>query len=65
MTIKLTPSQQKAMDALPLRFTRWGSSVMGSNFPKGVTMATINSLHKRKLVVFKMDGAFNRTVIKA
>lgn len=64
MKKKLSPAMQRAMDALPLEYTRWGSSTAASNFPNGVTMATINALYARDLVRIVRDGPFQRKVVK-
>lgn len=61
---KLSPTQQRAMNALPLKYIRWGSSNFGNDFPEGVTMATINRLHNLGLVRIVREGPFARKVIK-
>lgn len=68
MEKKLSKNMEIAMNSLPLEFTVWGSNVLSSNFPKGVTMKTINALRDRGLVKIVNDrksGTFDRKVIKA
>lgn len=64
---KLSASMQKALDALPLQYSTWGSQTFSSSFPKGVTMATIRALQKRGLVkIVRTDpkSSLHKTVKK-
>ena len=62
--MKISPTMQKALDALPIEYTTWGASRFSGNLPKGVTFATIHALQKRGLVIIERDGPFNRKVVK-
>lgn len=63
MTKKLTPTMQKAMDALPLKYTTWGLQTWSQNFPDGVTMKTINALHARGLVKIIRGASYGDKVV--
>lgn len=62
--MKISPTMQKALDALPIEYTTWGTSRFSGDFPKGVTMATINALQDRGLIVIERTGPFGRKVVK-
>ncbi len=55
---KISASMQKALEALPLNYTTWGPTILTSDFPKGVTIATIEALRKRGLVKVVQKGNF-------
>lgn len=62
--MKISPTMQKALDALPLIYSTWGAYRFSGDFPKGVTIATIYALQKRGLVVIERNGPFGRKVVK-
>ena len=62
--MKISPTMQKALDALPLRYQTWGTTNFSNDFPKGVTLATIHGLQRRGLVIIERDGPFDRKVVK-